>query len=131
MLDFRIALSFLTSSPKRAFSPARALQSSVLQATRDMTAPRAVRSSLDLIGHTPMVELTHFDTGPCRLFAKLEGQNPRGSIKDRIGLSMIQAAEKAGALKPPGTTVEATAGNAGLRLAACAPARRQQRTPPC
>jgi len=69
------------------------------------------------------VELTHFDVGPCRLFAKLESQNPGGSIKDRIGLSMIEAAEKSGALKPGGTIVEATAGNTGLGLAQVAAAK--------
>jgi len=88
-----------------------------------MTPPRPVRSALDLIGNTPLVELTHFDTGPCRLFAKLESQNPGGSIKDRIGLSMIEAAEKSGALKPGGTIVEATAGNTGLGLAQVAVAK--------
>jgi cystathionine beta-synthase len=76
-----------------------------------------LRSALDLIGNTPMVELTHFETGRCRLFAKLENQNPGGSIKDRIGLSMIEAAEKDGRLKPGGTIIEATAGNTGLGLA--------------
>ncbi len=74
-------------------------------------------SVLDLIGNTPMVELTNLDTGPCRLFAKLESQNPGGSIKDRIGLSMIEAAERDGRLKPGGTLIEATAGNTGLGLA--------------
>jgi len=74
-------------------------------------------SALDLIGRTPMLELTGFDTGPCRLFVKLESANPGGSIKDRIALSMIQAAEKDGRLKPGGTLVEATAGNTGLGLA--------------
>jgi cystathionine beta-synthase len=74
-------------------------------------------SSLELIGSTPMVELKHFDTGPCRLFVKLESQNPGGSIKDRIGLSMIEAAERDGHLRPGGTIVEATAGNTGLGLA--------------
>lgn len=72
---------------------------------------------LDLIGHTPMVEATRLDTGPCQLFLKLENQNPGGSIKDRIGLSMIEAAERDGRLKPGGTIVEATAGNTGLGLA--------------
>lgn len=72
---------------------------------------------LALIGNTPMVELTHLDTGLCRLFVKLENQNPGGSIKDRIGLSMIEAAEQEGKLKPGGTIVEATAGNTGLGLA--------------
>lgn len=77
----------------------------------------AVGSILDLIGKTPMVELTKFDTGPCRLFAKLENQNPGGSIKDRIGLSMIEAAEREGHIAPGGTLIEATAGNTGLGLA--------------
>ena len=74
-------------------------------------------SVLNLIGQTPVVELTKFDTGKCRLFIKLESQNPGGSIKDRIALSMIAAAEKSGALKRGGTIVEATAGNTGLGLA--------------
>jgi cystathionine beta-synthase len=72
---------------------------------------------LSLIGNTPLVEVTRFDTGPCKLFLKLESQNPGGSIKDRIGLSMIEAAERDGKLKPGGTIVEATAGNTGLGLA--------------
>jgi cystathionine beta-synthase len=78
---------------------------------------KPVHSALGLIGNTPLLELTHIDSRPCRLFAKLESQNPGGSIKDRIGLSMIEAAEKSGALKPRGTIVEATAGNTGLGLA--------------
>lgn len=72
---------------------------------------------LDMIGNTPMIEATKFDTGPCRLFLKLENQNPGGSIKDRIGLSMINAAEREGKIKPGGTLIEATAGNTGLGLA--------------
>jgi cystathionine beta-synthase len=79
--------------------------------------PKPVKSALELIGNTPMVELTHFDTGPCRLFVKLENLNPGGSIKDRIGKSMIEAAEKDGRLKLGGLIVEATAGNTGLGLA--------------
>ncbi|HEU4777003.1 MAG TPA: pyridoxal-phosphate dependent enzyme, partial [Telluria sp.] len=70
-----------------------------------------------LIGNTPLVEVTRIDTGKCRLFLKLESQNPGGSIKDRIGRAMIEAAEKDGRLKPGGTVVEATAGNTGLGLA--------------
>lgn len=73
-------------------------------------------SLLDLIGKTPMVEVSRMDTGKCRLFLKMESQNPGGSIKDRIALSMIAAAEKEGWLKPGGTIVEATAGNTGLAL---------------
>jgi cystathionine beta-synthase len=78
---------------------------------------------LDLIGNTPLVEVTRFDTGPCRLFLKLESQNPGGSIKDRIGLAMIEAAERDGRLKEGGTVVEATAGNTGLGLALVARAK--------
>ncbi|MGI9334009.1 MAG: pyridoxal-phosphate dependent enzyme [Gammaproteobacteria bacterium] len=72
---------------------------------------------LDLIGDTPMVEVSKLDTGPCRLFLKMESLNPGGSIKDRIGLYMIEAAERDGLLKPGGTLIEATAGNTGLGLA--------------
>ena len=78
---------------------------------------------LDLIGNTPMVEVTRFDTGPCRLYLKLESQNPGGSIKDRIGVAMIEAAEREGHLRPGGTVVEATAGNTGLGLALVARAK--------
>jgi cystathionine beta-synthase len=78
-------------------------------------------SVLSLIGNTPLLELTRLDTGKCRLFVKLENQNPTGSIKDRIGLSMIQAAEREGHLHPGNnpryTIIEATAGNTGLGLA--------------
>ncbi|PTT29528.1 cystathionine beta-synthase [Pseudomonas sp. HMWF021] len=72
---------------------------------------------LGLIGNTPLVQVTRFDTGLCTLFLKLESQNPCGSIKDRIGLAMIDAAERDGRLQPDGTIVEATAGNTGLGLA--------------
>ena len=85
-----------------------------LAAAPVLTGPTG--SLLDLIGKTPMVEVTRIDTGPCRLFLKLESQNPGGSIKDRIALSMIEAAEREGFLKPGGTIVEATAGNTGLAL---------------
>jgi cystathionine beta-synthase len=74
--------------------------------------------ALDLIGGTPLLRVTHLDTGPCELWLKLESQNPGGSIKDRIGRSMIEAAErdgKVGAHQP--RLVEATAGNTGLGLA--------------
>jgi len=78
---------------------------------------------LSLIGNTPLIEVTRLDTGPCRLFLKLELQNPGGSIKDRVGLSMIEAAERDGRLKEGGTVVEATAGNTGLGLALVARAK--------
>ncbi|MEL6199233.1 MAG: pyridoxal-phosphate dependent enzyme [Pseudomonadota bacterium] len=75
---------------------------------------------LDMVGNTPMLEVTQFDTGPCRLFLKLELMNPGGSIKDRIGVSMIDEAERRGDIKPGDTIVEATAGNTGLGLALAA-----------
>src|SRR5256714_2523041 len=78
---------------------------------------------LALIGDTPLVEITRIDTGPCQLFVKLESQNPTGSIKDRVALAMIEAAEREGKLRPGGTIVEATAGNTGLGLALIAGAK--------
>ena len=72
---------------------------------------------LDLIGNTPLTRVNHLDTGVCDLYLKLESQNPAGSIKDRIALTMVEAAEASGSLKPGGTIVEATAGNTGLGLA--------------
>ncbi len=74
-------------------------------------------SVLDLIGETPLIEVTRIDCGPCRLFLKLESANPSGSIKDRPARTMIEAAEAEAKLKPGGTIVEATAGNTGLGLA--------------
>ena len=74
-------------------------------------------SLLSMIGNTPMLKLTAFDTGPCELFVKLESQNPGGSIKDRVGLAIIEEAEKSGELKTGGTIIEATAGNTGIGLA--------------
>ena len=74
-------------------------------------------SVLELIGNTPVVRINHLDTGPCELFIKLESQNPGGSIKDRIGLKMIEDAEAAGRISPGSTLVEGTAGNTGLGLA--------------
>src|SRR5678810_312075 len=86
----------------------------LLPAQKPIDHPPAV---LSLIGDTPLVEVTRIDTGPCHLFLKLENENPTGSIKDRIALSMIEAAERDGKLQPGGTIVEATAGNTGLGLA--------------
>ena len=74
-------------------------------------------SVLDMVGKTPMLQINNIDTGPCELFLKLELANPGGSVKDRIGISMIEEAEKRGDIKPGDTIVEATAGNTGLGLA--------------
>lgn len=82
---------------------------------------RPYDSVLDLIGWTPMVRLHSVTDGsPTPLYAKCEFFGPGGSIKDRIGLAMIEAAEAAGTLKPGGTVVEATGGNTGLALAMAA-----------
>ncbi len=75
---------------------------------------------LDMVGRTPMLEVRNIDTGPCRLFLKLELMNPGGSIKDRIGISMITEAERRGDIRPGDTIIEATAGNTGLGLALAA-----------
>ena len=75
-----------------------------------------VNSVLDLIGETPILKLSKFDTGPCELYVKMESENPGGSIKDRIAVCMIEAAEREGKIKPGGTIIEATAGNTGLGL---------------
>ncbi|WP_417471480.1 pyridoxal-phosphate dependent enzyme [Luteimonas mephitis] len=74
-------------------------------------------SVLELIADTPIVKAQRLDTGACELYLKLENQNPGGSIKDRIGMSMIEAAEKRGDIKPGDTLVEGTAGNTGIGLA--------------
>ena len=81
-------------------------------------------SILDTIGHTPLVRLRRVARDlPCPVLAKLEFFNPGGSVKDRIGLAMVDAAEKAGHLKPGGTIVECTSGNTGLGLAMVAAIR--------
>ncbi len=74
-------------------------------------------SVLELIAGTPIVKARRLDAGPCELYFKLENQNPGGSIKDRIGMSMIEAAEKRGDIRPGDTLVEGTAGNTGIGLA--------------
>ncbi|MCC5879686.1 MAG: cysteine synthase family protein [Idiomarina sp.] len=74
-------------------------------------------NALEMIGNTPMLRVSNLDTGPCELYLKLEIQNPGLSVKDRIAVSMVEAAEQQGKLKPGDTIVEATAGNTGLGLA--------------
>lgn len=75
-------------------------------------------SILDLIGNTPLVELRRFSPRPgVHIYAKLEGQNPTGSVKDRIAKYMIEAGERSGELKPGATILEPTSGNTGIGLA--------------
>jgi cystathionine beta-synthase len=82
-----------------------------------------VDSVLEWIGHTPMVRVRRLDAGPCELVLTMVSANPGGSVKDRIGLSMIEGAEKAGRIRPGATLVEGTAGNTGLGLALVAQAK--------
>ena len=77
-------------------------------------------SVLDAIGRTPLVRLGRFNDGAAELFAKVEGRNPGGSVKDRVGVAMIEAAERAGALAPGGLIIEPTSGNTGIGLAMAA-----------
>jgi cystathionine beta-synthase len=86
-----------------------------MSATR--TAAPVFHNVLEMIGNTPMLELRNLDTGPCRLFVKMESMNPGNSIKDRIAVAMVERAEREGMLKPGGRIIEATAGNTGLSLA--------------
>ena len=82
---------------------------------------RAYPTILELVGSTPVVRLDKLSRDvPGELLAKLEYLNPGGSVKDRIGLAMIEAAEREGKLKPGGTIVEPTSGNTGVGLAMAA-----------
>src|SRR5947199_1698901 len=92
----------------------------LIPAQKSIDRPPAI---LSLIGDTPLVEGRRLDTGPCHLVLKLEKQNPTGSIKDRVALAMVEAAEHDGQLGPGGTIIEATAGNTGLGLALVAAAK--------
>jgi [CysO sulfur-carrier protein]-thiocarboxylate-dependent cysteine synthase len=74
-------------------------------------------SLLGLVGNTPLVELSRFAPGRVAIYAKLEGQNPTGSIKDRIAKAMIEAAEASGELEPGRRLLEPTSGNTGISLA--------------
>jgi cysteine synthase len=74
-------------------------------------------SVLELVGNTPLVELTRLSPPGVRIYAKLEGQNPTGSIKDRVALAMIEAAEASGELEPGRALLEPTSGNTGISLA--------------
>jgi cysteine synthase A len=84
--------------------------------------PGVTRGLLRLVGNTPLLELERISEPGCaRIWAKLEFFNPSGSVKDRIALAMLEAAERTGDLRPGGTVVEPTSGNTGIALAtACA-----------
>jgi [CysO sulfur-carrier protein]-thiocarboxylate-dependent cysteine synthase len=78
---------------------------------------RLAPSLLDLVGNTPLVELSRFAPGPVKVYAKLEAENPTGSIKDRVAKAMIEAAESSGELEPGRRLLEPTSGNTGISLA--------------
>ena len=82
-----------------------------------MAANRLAPSLLDLVGNTPLVELTRFAPGPVKVYAKLESENPTGSVKDRVAKAMIEAAETSGELEPGRHLLEPTSGNTGISLA--------------
>ncbi len=76
------------------------------------------QSILDLVGDTPIVEVSQLSPNPdVRILAKLEGQNPAGSVKDRIALAMVEEAEASGRLQPGATVIEPSSGNTGIALA--------------
>jgi cysteine synthase len=90
---------------------------------------KTARSLLDLIGNTPLVELPRLTPNPnVQLHAKLEGQNPTGSIKDRIALAMVEEAEARGELEPGRELLEPTSGNTGIALALVAKLKRYSLT---
>lgn len=91
---------------------------SAIDSQTRQAGPRVLDNLCDLIANTPMLKLTRFGKGlPCEIVGKLEAFNPGWSVKDRIGLAMIEAAEKVGRLKPGGVIVEPTSGNTGIGLA--------------
>lgn len=79
--------------------------------------PRIYNNILETIGNTPLVRINKIIQSPATVLAKLEGFNPMASVKDRIGLAMIDAAEQEGLLKPGATIIEPTSGNTGIGLA--------------
>ena len=86
-----------------------------------MSKPRIADSVLDLVGHTPLVRLNRLPkAGGGTVLAKVESLNPGGSVKDRIGVAMVEEAERRGVLEPGGTIVEPTSGNTGIGLAIAA-----------
>src|SRR3972149_3575186 len=104
--------------------PASPITVKTQKTTQKNSCERVTENILNLIGNTPMLKLAKLTTDlQCTILAKLEIFNLGGSIKDRIGISMIEAAEKQGLLKPGYTIVEPTSGNTGIGLAVAAIAK--------
>jgi cystathionine beta-synthase len=108
-----------TSSPAVAETAGGEFASSTMRQRADDFGVQAADNVLDLIGNTPLLRLNHRLARGIRpaLYAKLEYLNPGGSVKDRIGLRMVEEAERSGLLKKGGTIVEPTSGNTGVGLA--------------
>jgi len=107
-------MSAHTNSKRTAVLRQKPRRSAFTQCPHD----RIADSVLDLIGHTPLVRLGRMrPAGAAEIMGKLESFNPAGSVKDRIALSMVEAAEQQGWLRPGGTIVEPTSGNTGVGLA--------------
>ena len=110
--------SSVLTLPAEARAPRPAVASQAMTSPSHGQWPGVADSLVDLVGHTPLVRLRRFSAGvPPTLLAKVEYLNPGGSVKDRIGLAMVTAAEEAGLLRPGGTIVEPTSGNTGAGLA--------------
>src|SRR5665213_1996620 len=77
----------------------------------------------ETVGRTPLVELKRIDTSGARIFVKLESRNPCGSVKDRVGVALVEDAERRGLLRPGATLIEPTSGNTGIALAFVAAAK--------
>ena len=94
--------------------------------------PRIYNDITEAFGNTPLVQLNRVTDGAgARVLAKLEFYNPSSSVKDRLGIAMVDAAEDAGALQPGGTIVEATSGNTGIALAMVGAARATELSSQC
>ena len=112
-------MSFL----RRVFPIPKHLISIYLQITKEFVV-KVYKDITEVFGNTPLVQLNRITDGAkARVFAKLEFYNPTSTVKDRIGIAMVDAAEKSGQLKPGGTIVEATSGNTGIALAMVGAAR--------
>ena len=82
-----------------------------------------IKDLTELVGNTPIIDITDFKNSKARLFAKLEMANPLASVKDRAALAMVESAERAGLIRPGSTLIEPTSGNTGISLAFIAASR--------
>jgi cysteine synthase A len=107
----------LTVGRRISSSPILRYLASDFSAGAGVAMPRRFESILETIGRTPVVKIAKLGPPGVELFVKLEAFNPLGSVKDRLALGVIEAAERSGELKPGQTVIEATSGNTGIGLA--------------